>query len=609
MSLLTKAAAEAWGTYLRQRDERCEDAIRCDYGVFQFRNTIYQRTLSLLQGLYLRQYDPDALRSYVRQHRGTTVALRNPANWLLVLRETAAIPQIYARSLASEYLCCDDDLEAVGVLAVRPADDDPHRHTKWAQEVPCVLMMGKHGTVYVYDWETDGLYEVASDLKVFAKNGLLWCEYVYRHPQTPFSTTEPRYHVQKFLCADPTDAVAVAQTAREMSGLNLVIRTPGRTEVEPLLMLGSVEALRACRPFDHMSAAEFRELRVFIRQRLCCEWYVVGMMGYYLAYGPFVPSGVVLLDQFGVVYFLKIEDSDLYRLADNFHMFLKCGLLKTRGLCRFDRGLRGECRLEELPVCHHTLKKNMLRWHGALGTITRAQLESALDWFLRPSRGQDKVPNNNVAWGRTDLLATGALQDHHQSSFFPAQRLETLPALQGGLWEDNDETTQAVEGQRCFRVAKCFPPTPHMPYNECGVELSCQLSSDEDEAPRQPRRVAPRAGNPPHTPYPSDNEEGVEDAPRDEGDTPAPPTEPMPAEEDDETEIPSSQLGREEEGDGEGDDAGGGPPVYQSECLPTTEREAWLHRGRRAKAMHDCGHTLKQVVIPEPDQMSNEMDD
>lgn len=128
MSLLTKAAAEAWGTYLRQRDERCEDAIRCDYGVFQFRNTVFQKTLSMLQGLYLRQYDPPALRTYVQRHQGTTVALRNPANWFLVMREQAAIPQIYARSLAADYLCCDDTLEAVGVLAVRPPDSDLTRN-------------------------------------------------------------------------------------------------------------------------------------------------------------------------------------------------------------------------------------------------------------------------------------------------------------------------------------------------------------------------------------------------------------------------------------------------------------------------------------------------
>ncbi|AHJ85238.1 tegument protein US22 [Human betaherpesvirus 5] len=570
MSLLTKAAAEAWGTYLRQRDERCEDAIRCDYGVFQFRNTVFQKTLSMLQGLYLRQYDPPALRTYVQRHQGTTVALRNPANWFLVMREQVAIPQIYARSLAADYLCCDDTLEAVGVLAVRPPDSDLTRNTKQAQELPCVLMLSHYGTVYVYDWETDGLYEVASDIKAFSKNGLLWCEYVYRHPQTPFATTEPRYHVQKFLCTDPTDAAAVAKTAREMSGLNLVIRTPGRTEVEPLLMLGSIEGLRACRPFDHMPAADFRDLLNFIRQRLCCEWYVVGLVGYYLAYGPFVPSGLVLLDKFGVVYLHKIEDSDLYRIADNFHMFLKCGLLKLRGLCRFDRGLRGECRLEELPVCHHTLKRDVLRWHGALGTITRSQLESALDWFLRPTRGTDKVPNNSSAWGRTDLLPTGALQDN-QNWAFPSHSVETLPALQGGLWEDNDETTQTVDGQRCFRMPKFFPPPMcRAPYNECGVELPGGDSSDEDESGR-PRRIANRIGDTPETPCNSENE--------------------------DDTTV---------EGTSGGPEAMDSQAPYPSEDSPTTEKEAWLQRGRRAKAMHARGHTLKQVPIPEPDQMGDD---
>ena len=45
---------------------------------------------------------------------------------------------------------------------------------------------------------------------------------------------------------------------------------------------------------------------------------------------------------------------------------------------------------------------------------------------------------------------------------------------------------------------------------------------------------------------------------------------------------------------------------YPSEDSPTTEKEAWLQRGRRAKAMHARGHTLKQVPIPEPDQMGDD---
>ncbi|AEV80520.1 tegument protein US22 [Cercopithecine betaherpesvirus 5] len=568
MAMLSRAAAEAWSTYLKQRDERPEDVIRCDYGVFNLRNIVFQRAMSLLQGVFLRQYDSVCLRDYVKKNSGTIIPLRNPSTWFLIFRHSADIPQVEGRQFGPDYMCCDEKLEAVGILAVKLPDGDRKR----VQETTCVLLVGQYGFVYVYDWDSDGLFQIANSVKELAQYGLIMCESVYRHPQTPFATTEPRHQIEKFLCLDPTDAHAVAKVAEEFHGLNLVIKTPGRSEADPLLLLGSVENLRMVYPFAKMRPGNYEDLISYINQRLCCRWYVLGITGRYAAFGVLLTCGVIVLDECGVCYVLRIDDCDLYRVADSIHMLFKCGFLKLRGMLRFDRGMRGESRLEHAPSCDHYNRREDLSWCSMLGTVSRDQLESAYDWLTRTSRCYDKIPTS-PCWGRTDLLPTGVLQEN-QNWCFPWNSVTPLAAPQHGAWEEHDELTAKVRSFRVFRVSKGYAPRT--------------LRGDEE------------------------TEDEYEDTTGEEGNEPEENDETA---DDDNHTQPSSPLHNGSVGDSEdvsslSEDEPFQPPPelvalikkewQQDDEQATSEREIWLRRGKRAQAMLTCYSHLKRVSIYDP---------
>ncbi|QQL09789.1 Ba203 [Baboon cytomegalovirus] len=568
MALLSRAAAEAWGTYLKQRDDRPEDVIRCDYGVFNLRNIVFQRAMTMLQGIFLRQYDPVCLRDYVKKHASTMIPLRNPSSWFLIFRCGADIPQVEGRQFGTDYMCCDETLEAVGILAVKLPDGDRKR----VQETTCVLLIGHYGFVYVYDWDTDGLFQVTNTVKELAQYGLLMCESVYRHPHTPFSTTEPRYQVEKFLCLDPTDARAVANVAEEFRGINLVIKTPGRAEADPLLLLGSVENLREVYPFAKMRPTNFEDLIKYINQRLCCRWYVLGITGRYAAFGVLMTCGVIILDECGVCYALRVDESDLYRIADNIHMLFKCGFLKLRGMLRFDRGMRGEARLERAPGCDHFNRQEDLSWCSMLGTVSRQQLDSAHDWLTRNSRCYDKVPTSPW-WGRTDLLPTGVLQEN-QNWCFPWTNVTALAAPQHGGWEDHDEVTTKVPHHRVFRVNKGYPPRTIRGDQDTDEEEDEDDDEDDENEPQENDENQTQSPSPPLVNGSlGDSEDETSSLSGDEAPSQQPPQELL--------DLIKKEWQNEDE-------------------LVTCERELWLRRARRADAMVTCSCRLQRVSIYDP---------
>nr|AAC27791.1 unknown [macacine betaherpesvirus 3] len=565
MTLLSRSAAEAWGTYLKQRDERPEDVIRCDYGVFSLRNLVFQRCLTMLQGVYLRQYDQPCLREYIKKNSGTIIPLRNPCSWFLVLRSGIDIPQVETRSF-DEYLCCKEKLEALGILGVQLRDGSDR---KKIQETTCVVLLGSYGFVYVYDWDSDGLFQIGTSLKELAHHGLLTCESVYRHPQTPFSTTEPRFQVEKLLCLDPTDARGLAKTAEEFHGVNVVVKTPGRSEADPLLLLGTVEKLRQMYPFAKMRADNFSNLIKYINQRMCCRWYVLGVTGRYANFGILLTCGIILLDECGVCYVLRIDESDVFRLADNIQMLFRCGFLKLRGITRFDRGLRGEARLESECYCYHGARKQDLSWCSMVNTVTAEQLCGAYDWLTRSNRAHDKIPTS-CCWGRSDLMPTGVLQEN-QNWCFPWSSVTVLQGPQSGAWQENDELTEKTsDGTVMFRVDRGFSPRTVKFEGESDDYTEEEEDDDNqsEETPQhQPVVIVSHETNGSVDSYDDESESSLS------SDTHDPPP-------------PDIMAIIQKE--------------WQNEEPVTNERELLLRRARRAKHMKKWHCSLERVSIYDP---------
>ncbi|AAK57029.1 T5 [Tupaiid betaherpesvirus 1] len=336
----------------------------------------FQQTLENLQGLYLCHGSAELLRAYVTANDGLLLRLRNPATWYLMVTPSGAVFETRERQDFSRYLCCGqpEPLEMVGVLVIRLGEITYEMST-------CAVYLGGYGRVYVYDWDTDGLFHVASSLRHLAGRGLRDCEPVYRHPLTPYLTTQPAELVRALLEAAASGPGAVAAVAAHYWGRNLVLRTPDR-EPSPLLLHGSARALSGAFPFVTMTAEAYRGFARYVSERLACPWYVLGAVGSYSSDGLFTARVVVILDVAGAVYGVRAADPrGLCRLADDLPMFFKIGLLKEAEVNRYDRNGRGEGRLEKVPRCFHggEARRRALQERGR--RLNQQDLRSALDWF------------------------------------------------------------------------------------------------------------------------------------------------------------------------------------------------------------------------------------
>ncbi|AEV80992.1 tegument protein US22 [Saimiriine betaherpesvirus 4] len=482
MPLTSKSTCVAWTQYLKSHDDRPEHVVRCDFGVAYTRRSVFQQMMLMLHGLFIRMHDHSALRDYVQKNQGVAICLRNPGTWFLVLRDSSDIAPVRGRRLDREYLCCDENLMTVGVLAVRASGGED----KILSETTCVMLLGATGAVYVYDWKVDALFQVAQNLEDLAENGLMWCDSVYKHPSTPYSTVEPRYHVDRLLSADCRDVKALAEIALDLKGLNLVITTPGENTREPLLLLGDVNQLRKSKPFVAMSDEAFEEMCRRITCRLCCQWHVLGVTGYYMKVGTFATMAVVILDRFGAVYALKSEDGDLHRLADDIQMFFRIGYLKLKGSYRFDRGCRGEALLETKPHCSHWCSRDAMPAYKQY-PITQEEMESCFDWLTRPTLMREELQFDDVL-GRTDMVPTGTLMEN-QNWTFPVGSIQTLPENEDGAWQEDDIITTAFDGKRCFRAPRSFGPEEDEDEDSCHDAIVHDIGSEPNDEHRSPEKV------------------------------------------------------------------------------------------------------------------------
>lgn len=324
------------------------------------------------KALYLAQTSREDLRATVRRLRGRVLSLRFPETWYLLVRPRGEIPIIEDANV-NGYLCCDDDLEPLGVCVVRTSRSE-------FRETACVMLMSRYGSFLVYDASSDGMFAVARDLRDLAINGLSRCESVYR--DTPLSAMYPE-DVVEALVTSSRDPVGLSATAIRFGGRTVDLVDLDNREPLPFKIFGTVSDLRRHPPFAVLRGREFSRVLDFFGRRLCSSWYLLGAVGEYHDCVVFQARCVVVIDASGTVYGFDVEEGDLSRLADDIITFLKMGLAKRRYRNRFDRGLRGELRLETSPDCihRHVGGRERLELRGR-GPSRRDAIE-AYDWLVR----------------------------------------------------------------------------------------------------------------------------------------------------------------------------------------------------------------------------------
>ncbi|AWV68225.1 m139 protein [Murid betaherpesvirus 1] len=337
----------------------------------------------------------------VVHYLGKPLVLRYPENWYLIPQRRSEIRVLRGVDL-SDYLCCGDaagELTPLGVCAAR----SPDLHFR---ETPCALAMDERGRFFLYDAESDGLYYAARNIDQLARRGLSLCEPVYRDGGAVVSMPKPKTLVRKIVSAAVVGLENVSATVTAFRGSTIALQDPVSGRRETFQVFGASD-LKRKPPFSQMEDTTYTLVREYITFRLAEAWTVIGAVGEYRDDGfVFEASTVVLVGARGTVYGFCLLSNDVFRIAEDISVFFKRGGVSGAAVPnRFDRGARGELRLERPPLCPHKDEgRPPIAASLASQDITRRDLEDWYRWRLgAKSRLQDGVALSNVSEAKRQL--------------------------------------------------------------------------------------------------------------------------------------------------------------------------------------------------------------
>lgn len=151
--------------------------------------------------------DLDRCRCFVRRRRGCHLRLAWPSGYTLCIQTEAdlRLPVSEIQHLAQDYLCCEEQLVALGGVWRSDAVED--------KDLVGVLLAGESSRIYMYGFEIDdAMYLLADDGAGFIKRGLRRFYPIYR--ETGLSD----YGVGFLERVIPVSAESVAQFAASNSG-------------------------------------------------------------------------------------------------------------------------------------------------------------------------------------------------------------------------------------------------------------------------------------------------------------------------------------------------------------------------------------------------------
>ncbi|AWV68060.1 m139 protein [Murid betaherpesvirus 1] len=416
---------------------------------------LYSLTMRDFKAFHLAlSFPPGQIAAAVVHYLGKPLVLRYPENWYLIPQRRSEIRVLRGVDL-SKYLCCGDtagDLTPLGVCAAR----SPDLHFR---ETPCALIMDERGRFFLYDAESDGLYYAARNIDQLARRGLSLCEPVYRDGGAVVSMPKPKTLVRKIVSAAVVGLENVAATATAFRGSTIALRDPVSGRRETFQVFGASD-LKRKPPFSRMDDTTYTLVREYITFRLAEAWTVIGAVGEYRDDGfVFEVSTVVLVGARGTVYGFCLLSNDVFRIAEDISVFFKRGGVSGAAVPnRFDRGARGELRLERPPLCpHRDEDRPPIATSLASQEIARRDLEDWYRWRLGArSRLHDGVALSNVSEAKRQLT--------HPAKGIPVSIVTAESYHPRG---DPEEAFESLSGQtRPYRYPRV-----------CDASLSC---SDRD---------------------------------------------------------------------------------------------------------------------------------
>ncbi|AFR56482.1 tegument protein US24 [Human betaherpesvirus 5] len=306
--------------------------------------------------------EPMEITRYVHRNEGRCLSLGPPKGWHVMLRTEDGIITA-AKQAASKLICCREPLTPLGyavILLPEPRRD----HHDGMVATPYVVFMGRFSRVYAYDTREKYMVLVSHNLDELARYGVSRSEIAYRdvihttlrRMTVPVPRRYPKgARTMHVLFLNDTTPEGSYATAERILGCDVKLHTPGYGTVIMRLMK-TVQQLHRIWPFCALTEVESRRWWWAVRANLATPWYVLGVTGRPRPGRSFVAEVLVLLDWFGAVYAIQMDDPNHYvrRVANTITEFFRMGLLKmVFRHRRFERERQRQTRMEHRHLCPH----------------------------------------------------------------------------------------------------------------------------------------------------------------------------------------------------------------------------------------------------------------
>ncbi|AAM00803.1 tegument protein US24 [Panine betaherpesvirus 2] len=322
---------------------------------------LYRQVLRDFKDLFMC-LDPLEITRFVQRNEGRCLCLGPPKGWHVTLRLEDEII-VSAKKAASKLVCCGEPLTPLGYAVILLPDPRRDRDDS-VISTPYVVFQGRYSRIYAYDTRDQYLVLVAHNLDELARYGVSRSEIAYRdvvhtalrRRQPPLPRRYPRgARTMHILFLNDTTPEGSYATAERILNCDVKLHTPGYGTVIMRLMK-TVQQLQCVWPFCALNDAECRRWWWGIRANLCTPWYLLGVTGRPRPGRAFVAEVLVLLDWFGAVYAIQMDDPNHYvrRVANSVTEFFRMGLLKmVFRHRRFERERQRQTRMEHRHLCPH----------------------------------------------------------------------------------------------------------------------------------------------------------------------------------------------------------------------------------------------------------------
>lgn len=402
-----------------------------------------QRVLKAFRNFFVSQVTERSLKNTVKRSSGLRLPVGFPPGWTVVITPRGQLPELMGRNI-SDLLLTHEWLVVLGELR-----SPTKAHTS------LYLAMGRESRMFVYSALEDALVIAANDLDDLSRRGLSMVEFVFKRPDAMKQRPQMGSKIWDRLCSC-ADEREFASLLYEKRCHAIEIKTPGKSEGDPFILIDKLKACELFWPFSAMSDSQLKDIRKYISIMTCCRWETLGLVGTYRSTGVFHTLLLVIRDEFGAVFYLSTLMGQLWRLADSVSDLRMLGLLKVFAAGRrADRDTVGQTRIEHPinPSIWFHCRPGACHLCPDVAPPGDGQLMQQYAWMSREGRASLQTERETIVHDNiVRMMRLNPITQNGKEGFFrsPDSMLSiapqsTLRSMLEAIWRGDDSWREAVD--------------------------------------------------------------------------------------------------------------------------------------------------------------------